>query len=276
LTEAKAATQWLARPRRWCRSIGHRHRVGAIRGRSHRRDRSRHRRCAMVGGEIASHNLLSPQVPVPLWLPSLPSSARPAPDGHGRLPWTLAQTGAAVLRTRCGTGSTTAARSPALGGWGGPSCGRYGAGRAGQLHADVTANPRTLGRSSGPVTSPMWASGRCGRAGDVRMLASFRGYAAISEVDQAEAGCIFCDGEWLFIQLRGSGSPERRRFTTATRSCTPSSPYSERSVGRGSTGRSAPSTQTNSRSTCALAPPSCCSLANRSWRRFLPSHASTT
>jgi hypothetical protein len=34
----------------------------------------------MVGGEIASHNLLSPQVPVPLWLASLPSSARPAPD----------------------------------------------------------------------------------------------------------------------------------------------------------------------------------------------------
>jgi Zn-dependent peptidase ImmA (M78 family) len=48
---------------------------------------------------------------------------------------------------------------------------------------------------------------------DVRMLASFRGIAAISEVDQPEAGCIFCDGERLLIQLRSSDSPERRRFT---------------------------------------------------------------
>ncbi|HEV8651797.1 MAG TPA: ImmA/IrrE family metallo-endopeptidase [Actinomycetes bacterium] len=48
---------------------------------------------------------------------------------------------------------------------------------------------------------------------DVRMLASFRGIAAIFEVDQAEAGCIFCDGERLLIHLRGSDSPERRRFT---------------------------------------------------------------
>jgi Zn-dependent peptidase ImmA (M78 family) len=48
---------------------------------------------------------------------------------------------------------------------------------------------------------------------DVRMLASFRGIAAITAVDQAEAGCIFCDGERLIIQIRGSDSPERRRFT---------------------------------------------------------------
>jgi Zn-dependent peptidase ImmA (M78 family) len=48
---------------------------------------------------------------------------------------------------------------------------------------------------------------------DVRMLASFRGIAAISEVDQPEAGCIFCDGERLLIHLRGSDSPERQRFT---------------------------------------------------------------
>jgi len=48
---------------------------------------------------------------------------------------------------------------------------------------------------------------------DVRMLASFRGIAAIAEVDQLEAGCIFCEGERLLIQLRGSDSPERRRFT---------------------------------------------------------------
>jgi Zn-dependent peptidase ImmA (M78 family) len=48
---------------------------------------------------------------------------------------------------------------------------------------------------------------------EVRMLASFRGIAAISEVDQIEAGCIFCDGERLLIQLRSSDSPERRRFT---------------------------------------------------------------
>jgi Zn-dependent peptidase ImmA (M78 family) len=48
---------------------------------------------------------------------------------------------------------------------------------------------------------------------DVRMLASFRGIAAITAVDQAEAGCIFCDGERLLVQLRGSDSPERQRFT---------------------------------------------------------------
>jgi hypothetical protein len=48
---------------------------------------------------------------------------------------------------------------------------------------------------------------------DVRMLASFRGIAAIKEVDQAEAGCIFCDGERLLVQVRGSDSPERQRFT---------------------------------------------------------------
>ena len=48
---------------------------------------------------------------------------------------------------------------------------------------------------------------------DVRMLASFRDISEISEVDQAEAGCIFCEGERLLIQLRGSDSPERRRFT---------------------------------------------------------------
>jgi Zn-dependent peptidase ImmA (M78 family) len=48
---------------------------------------------------------------------------------------------------------------------------------------------------------------------DVRMLASFRGIAGISEVDQAEAGCIFCDGERLVVHLRGTDSAERRRFT---------------------------------------------------------------
>jgi Zn-dependent peptidase ImmA (M78 family) len=48
---------------------------------------------------------------------------------------------------------------------------------------------------------------------DVRMLASFRGIAAITAVDQAEAGCIFCAGERLLIQIRGSDSPERQRFT---------------------------------------------------------------
>jgi Zn-dependent peptidase ImmA (M78 family) len=48
---------------------------------------------------------------------------------------------------------------------------------------------------------------------DVRMLASFRGIAAIYEVDQAEAGCIFCAGERLLIHIRGSDSPERQRFT---------------------------------------------------------------
>jgi hypothetical protein len=47
---------------------------------------------------------------------------------------------------------------------------------------------------------------------EVRMLASFRGIAAISQVDQTEAGCIFCDGERLLIQLRSSDSPERQRF----------------------------------------------------------------
>jgi Zn-dependent peptidase ImmA (M78 family) len=48
---------------------------------------------------------------------------------------------------------------------------------------------------------------------DVRMLASFRGISAIIAVDQDEAGCIFCDGERLLVQLRGSDSPERQRFT---------------------------------------------------------------
>ena len=48
---------------------------------------------------------------------------------------------------------------------------------------------------------------------DVRMLASFRGIAAITAVDQAEAGCIFCAGERLLVQLRASDSPERQRFT---------------------------------------------------------------
>jgi Zn-dependent peptidase ImmA (M78 family) len=48
---------------------------------------------------------------------------------------------------------------------------------------------------------------------DVRLLASFRGIAAIKEVDQPEAGCIFCDGERLVVHLRGSDSAERQRFT---------------------------------------------------------------
>jgi hypothetical protein len=100
---------------------------------------------------------------------------------------------------------------------------------------------------------------------DVRLLASFRDIAAISEVDQAEAGCIFCDGERLLIHLRGSDSPERQRFTSATRSCTPSSPASERSAGPGSTRQSAVTTVTSSRSTCAtLGLPNCCSQASRS------------
>jgi Zn-dependent peptidase ImmA (M78 family) len=48
---------------------------------------------------------------------------------------------------------------------------------------------------------------------DVRMLASFRDISEIAEVDQAEAGCIFCDGERLLVHIRGSDSPERQRFT---------------------------------------------------------------
>jgi Zn-dependent peptidase ImmA (M78 family) len=48
---------------------------------------------------------------------------------------------------------------------------------------------------------------------DVRMLASFRGIAAITAVDQAEAGCIFCAGERLLVHIRASDSPERQRFT---------------------------------------------------------------
>jgi Zn-dependent peptidase ImmA (M78 family) len=49
---------------------------------------------------------------------------------------------------------------------------------------------------------------------DVRMLASFRGIAAITEMDQAEAGCIFCAGERLLVHIRSSDSAERQRFTT--------------------------------------------------------------
>jgi Zn-dependent peptidase ImmA (M78 family) len=48
---------------------------------------------------------------------------------------------------------------------------------------------------------------------DVRMLASFRGISTIAEVDQAEAGCIFCAGERLLVHIRASDSPERQRFT---------------------------------------------------------------
>jgi Zn-dependent peptidase ImmA (M78 family) len=48
---------------------------------------------------------------------------------------------------------------------------------------------------------------------DVRMLASFRGISTISQVDQAEAGCIFCAGERLLVHIRVSDSPERQRFT---------------------------------------------------------------
>lgn len=51
---------------------------------------------------------------------------------------------------------------------------------------------------------------RAGRRADARLV---RGIAAISEIDQPEAGCIFCDGERLLIQLRSRDSPERRRFT---------------------------------------------------------------
>jgi Zn-dependent peptidase ImmA (M78 family) len=48
---------------------------------------------------------------------------------------------------------------------------------------------------------------------DVRLLASFRGIAAINEVDQAEAGCIFFNGERLVVHMRGTDSAERQRFT---------------------------------------------------------------
>jgi Zn-dependent peptidase ImmA (M78 family) len=48
---------------------------------------------------------------------------------------------------------------------------------------------------------------------DVRMLASFRGISTIAEVEQAEAGCIFCAGERLLVHIRASDSPERQRFT---------------------------------------------------------------
>jgi Zn-dependent peptidase ImmA (M78 family) len=48
---------------------------------------------------------------------------------------------------------------------------------------------------------------------DVRMLASFRGIAAIDAVDQAEAGCIFFDGERLMVHIRSTDSAERQRFT---------------------------------------------------------------
>jgi Zn-dependent peptidase ImmA (M78 family) len=48
---------------------------------------------------------------------------------------------------------------------------------------------------------------------DVQMLASFRGIAAINQVDQAEAGCIFCDGERLVVHIRDTDSAERQRFT---------------------------------------------------------------
>jgi Zn-dependent peptidase ImmA (M78 family) len=48
---------------------------------------------------------------------------------------------------------------------------------------------------------------------DVRLLASFRDIAAINKVDQAEAGCIFFDGERLVVHIRGTDSAERQRFT---------------------------------------------------------------
>jgi IrrE N-terminal-like domain len=48
---------------------------------------------------------------------------------------------------------------------------------------------------------------------DVRMLASFRDISSITQQDQAEAGCIFCSGQQLVVQIRSSDSAERQRFT---------------------------------------------------------------
>jgi Zn-dependent peptidase ImmA (M78 family) len=48
---------------------------------------------------------------------------------------------------------------------------------------------------------------------DVRMLASFRGISRITPLDQSEAGCIYCADQQLIVQIRGSDSPERQRFT---------------------------------------------------------------
>ena len=46
---------------------------------------------------------------------------------------------------------------------------------------------------------------------DLRMLASYRGVRTVTEVDSAEAGCIFWDGSELRIQVRSSDSPRRQR-----------------------------------------------------------------
>jgi hypothetical protein len=54
---------------------------------------------------------------------------------------------------------------------------------------------------------------------DMRMLASFRGVSEITTVSQAEAGCIFFDGDCLIIRPRLEDPERRRRFTIGHETC---------------------------------------------------------